>query len=264
MRSILLQIKLFKLLGTGDSLKMQKKHYLSLMIFLGAFINQAAFAIGSGDPTEVGPPKSSEPSSTAMQTMAATTPNASSATLTQAMPQSAAISDSTSVDTPPPSPAISCDYTLPEAAATAPESVSSDTIIQWANYAATQTFTYDFRNYDKQFKQLQHCYTTAGWESFQNAMKASNNLKVAQDEQLFVTAKIDGQSQLVNQTTSGTQPTWLVRVPLVVTYQNQDREVTQDMYIDLTIKPTYGLPARLGINQIIASPKIVNGTKTSA
>lgn len=237
---------------------MQTRHYLSLVFFLGTLVSQTAFAIGTGALTEAVPPPKSNDISSPMQTIAATQPT----TLTQAMPQSMSTSDSTSVDASLGSSAISCDYTLPDTFSSTPESVSPDIIIQWANYAATQTFTYDFRNYDKQFKQLQHCYTTAGWTSFQNAVKTSNNLKVTQDEHLFVSAKIDGQSQVLSQNTEGTQPTWLVRVPVLVTYQNQDREVTQNMYIDLTIKPTYGVPARLGIHQIIASPKTTNGTTT--
>jgi hypothetical protein len=148
--------------------------------------------------------------------------------------------------------AIDCTYSLPENSA--PTSVSKETILEWANYAAMKTFTYDFRNYDKQFKELQSCYTTAGWEGYMKAVNSSNNLKITQEEHLFVSAKINGTSQLVS-APSGDDATWVVRVPVLATYQNQDREVTQDMYVDLTIKTNYGVPTRLGVNQIVASPK---------
>lgn len=185
---------------------------------------------------------------------------ASPATVQPATPNAPAVAENNSPATSPtseqsaestPTSAIDCDYTISGAIT----DVSNDTIVQWANYAATQTFTYDFQNYDKQFQKLKQCYTTAGWESFEVAMKASNNLKVTQEEHLFVSAQINGTSQLVSQSHDETQPAWIVRIPLKVVYQNQDKEVSQDMYVDLTIKTIYGSPLRLGINQIIASPK---------
>lgn len=166
---------------------------------------------------------------------------------------------------PTPSPAVTpaaidCNYTISQPFS----QISPNTIVQWANFAATKTFTYDFQNYDRQFGDLKNCFTTTGWESFNEAMKASNNLKVAQDEHLFVSAKVDGTSQLISQSNNETQPSWIVRVPLTVTYQNQDREVTQGMYVDLTIKTVYSVPAKLGINQIIASPKTEAPSATQA
>lgn len=156
--------------------------------------------------------------------------------------------------------AIDCSYVVPQPVS----QVSNDTVLQWANYAATQTFTYDFQNYDKQFQQLKACYTTMGWDSFMEAVKTSNNLKAAQEEHLFVSAKTNGETQLVSKSSNTTQPSWLVRVPVKVTYQNQDREVSQDMYVDLTIKTIYGSPMHLGINQIIASPKLVAPTSPNS
>jgi hypothetical protein len=154
-------------------------------------------------------------------------------------------------ETPAEQSVIDCNYIVPEPIS----QMSADTIVQWADYTALKTFTYDFQNYDKQFQKLKPCYTSIGWESFLKAMKSSNNLKTAQEEHLFVSAKINGKSQLTAQSSGNEQPAWVVRVPINVTYQNQDREVTQDMYIDLTIKTIYGSPVRLGVNQIIASPK---------
>ncbi len=239
---------------------MKQRYYLLLAILLGVSAAQVTYAV---------PPSAADNASSPMQALAntgsiTTSPSAATAPL-PASSQTLSVANSTTASSQenasqPPTPAdIDCNYTLPESNSSGVININPDTIIQWANHAATQTFTYDFRNYDKQFNELKHCYTTAGWESFLAAMKASNNLKVTQEEHLFVSAKVNGQSQLVSQTTQdvsqGTQPTWVVKVPVLVTYQNQDREVTQDMYIDLTIKPTYGLPAHLGIHQIIASPK---------
>lgn len=147
---------------------------------------------------------------------------------------------------------IDCSYSFSEAAA----QIDPNLVTQWASNAVLQTFTYDFQNYDKEFKVLKGCYTTTGWDSYNEAMKVSNNLKAVQDEHLFVTAKVSGESQLVSQSMTDSQPAWMIRVPLTVTYQNQDRDVTQDLYVDVTVKTVYGVPMRLGINQIIASPRV--------
>lgn len=237
---------------------MNRKCLLSLVFFLGNMASQMTFANTSENSSPMEALVNSSPVKTETPTAAMPT------SPTQPLQEAAAPAEMSNSDADLPAPAaIDCTYTIPEG--TSPSSVGSDTIIQWASYAATETFTYDFRNYDKQFKQLKECYTTAGWESFLGAMKASNNLKVTQEEHLFVTAKVNGTSQLLSASTAqNTQPTWVVRVPLLVSYQNQDREVTQDMYIDLTIKPNYGVPTRLGINQIIAAPKAAdNATPTT-
>lgn len=147
--------------------------------------------------------------------------------------------------------AIDCNYSFSGPAS----DISSETIIQWANHAVVQTFSYDFQNYDQQFQELKRCYTSTGWDSFTEAMKLSNNLKATQEEHLFVSSAINGQSQLSSQRVDDQQAVWVVRIPLKVTYQNQDREVSQDMYVDVTMKTIYGVPTRLGINQIISSPK---------
>ena len=150
---------------------------------------------------------------------------------------------------------VDCQYTLPDPL----DKVSSDIVLQWADNAVLQTFTYDFQNYDKQFKSLKACYTTTGWDSFNVAMQKANSLKVVQDERLYVAAKINGQSELVSQTQGSSDnketPSWVVRVPLMVSYQNQDHEVSQDLYVDVTIKAVYGAPSHLGINQIVASQR---------
>jgi hypothetical protein len=239
---------------------MNQKCILPLVFFLGSITSQITFANTSNAPNAS--PMEALVNSTQMKTetpasttaaMPATSQPAPSQTLTNesasgsasATPNAAEASNQGAID---------CNFTIPEG--TSPSSLSPNTVVEWANYAATETFTYDFRNYDKQFKQLQQCYTTAGWESFLGAMKASNNLKVTQEEHLFVTAKVNGKSELISQSAAdNTQPTWTIRVPLLVTYQNQDREVTQDMYIDLTIKTNYGVPTHLGVNQIVATPK---------
>lgn len=229
---------------------MNQKCILPLVFFLGSITTQITFA----NPTPNSSPMEALVNTTPMQTETPTSAVTTSTPTHTNAPTTPPSVETTS--TPSPS-AIDCNFTIPEG--TAPSTLSPDTIIEWANYAATETFTYDFRNYDKQFKQLQKCYTTAGWESFLGAMKASNNLKVTQEEHLFVSGKVNGKSKLISQAASdNTQPTWTVRVPLLVTYQNQDREVTQDMYIDLTIKTNYGVPTHLGVNQIIASPKTSN------
>jgi|GEM_PF-2757903 len=152
---------------------------------------------------------------------------------------------------------IDCQYTLTQPAS----QVNPAVILKWANYAVTKTFTYDFQNYNQQFETLKSCYTPAGWESFMEAMKASNNLRATQDEHLFVSASVNGQSQLISSPSNDNQPVWQVRVPVKVTYQNENKEVSQDLYIDLTIKTHYSEPRHLGINQIVATPKSGGNTQ---
>ncbi len=218
-----------------------KKYALTTIVLLGSISNNMAF--------------STENNVSPMQQLASNTPPATPSVaapeLAIAKPAAPEPTEKIILPVQTAPSVINCNYTIPEPIS----EMTTATIIQWANYAAVHTFTYDFQNYDKQFKELKQCYTTVGWESFVQAMKTSNNLKSAQEEHLFVSAKINGDSQLTAQSKPTEQPAWVVRIPINVTYQNQDKEVSQDMYIDLTIKTVYGSPLRLGINQIVASPK---------
>lgn len=232
-----------------------KQKYLAILL-LGSVVCNTAFSETTSDTSSPLQMLAADTSANASSPVNAVSTTTNFAPSSQQQTTTSTVSNGTStqpgmasITTTP--AAIGCNYII----SNTPSEISPDVILQWANYAATKTFTYDFQNYDKQFSELKQCYTTAGWQSFIEAMKASNNLKATQDEHLFVSAKVNGDSQLLSQSTGDTQPSWLVRIPLKVTYQNQDREVSQDMYIDLTIKTIYGVPAHLGINQIIASPK---------
>ncbi len=146
-------------------------------------------------------------------------------------------------------PAINCQFPVAEPVLATKKS----TVLQWADYAVTHTFTYDYENYNEQFTKVKPCFTNTGWKSFSDAIKASGNLEALTKQELVVSAKVKGTSKVVAQFGGKQTPFWLVRVPITITYQNEDNQKTEDINVDLNVKIIEGNPLRFGINQMVTS-----------
>ncbi len=123
---------------------------------------------------------------------------------------------------------------------------------EWAINAATSAFTYDAANYETQFALTsQRYFTPAGADSFNDAFKASGAVKQLLAKKLIVSAVayrapvILAQSRLL-----GTRM-WKIQVPLLVTYQSANDQVTDRYIITMLViqQPTWRFPNSYGIQQ---------------
>ena len=148
--------------------------------------------------------------------------------------------------TTPESPiAINCSYKVPKDMST----IDPTLIKQWAEHAAIQSFQFDPTNLKSELAALKDCYTDQGWKAFNEALKTSGNLEAIQSNNLKVTSKIRGTSNVQDVK----EKQWKVSIPMDVSYKNKEKQLLQSLNVDLLISlQKSGL---FGIMQVIAVPK---------
>lgn len=127
-----------------------------------------------------------------------------------------------------------------------------DTIIRWANKAATAAYTFDFVNYISQVNAVRPYFTEAGWQDYLGSVNDLINTIVA--NKLFVNGVVAGTSVISNQgSIPGTGYLWRVQIPFLVTYQSANVPSQRNFYVVLTIVriPTYINPQGIGIDQFV-------------
>lgn len=153
----------------------------------------------------------------------------------------------------PPTPApIDCNYVIETS-----NLPSEDTVIKWVSFAAKKTFNYSYNNIDQSFKTLQACYTKNGWKSFNQALQSSGNIDMVKKEQLIVSPQDNGSPEILNAPAEDSKKkSWVVLVPLNITYQSKTQSVKQDLNVKVFVqlKKSNG-KEMFGINQIIATPR---------
>ncbi len=136
-------------------------------------------------------------------------------------------------------------------------------LIDFSQKAAVVTFTYNYQNYKQNLQAMQSYFTKVGWDSFNKALTASNNLDVVQKEKLSVSATLNGQAEVTQHQQTAIGQTWQVNVPIIVTYQNDKKQtVQQDLTVKLSIATvnTNENANGIGITQFIAMPNVAPAT----
>ncbi|HEM0318035.1 TPA: DotI/IcmL family type IV secretion protein, partial [Legionella pneumophila] len=141
-----------------------------------------------------------------------------------------------------PKETVSCHYKIPE------EIIKTDIniILQWAEYAAMQSFHFDYTALEAELKELKSCYTEKGWSEFNAAMHKSGNLNAITAQRLTMNSLIDGQARLIESQDNQ----WKIQLPLKVIYKNDRTQVSQFLDIQLTVGRK--MNGELGIVQLIA------------
>ena len=149
---------------------------------------------------------------------------------------------------------MDCQYAFVED----PQVVGKDLVIRWTLRAVLQTFTYDYKNIKHALTQLQPCYTTSGWQSYQEAFKLSKNKKATQQEKLSVLAVLDGEGRIVgNPKIAEGKESFEILVPIKVIYASADKRLTQDLDVQVIVTTQKeGTSYKFGIYQLIATPKL--------
>lgn len=122
---------------------------------------------------------------------------------------------------------------------------------QFAEMAAINSFTYDFKALPKQLHALKPCYTKTGWHSFSLALQRADNINITKKNKLFVNAEKAGNVKTLTEQKDNVP--WRVLVPIKVTYNNKTQTVTQNLDVKVLINIEDN---KLGVEQITASPSL--------
>lgn len=141
---------------------------------------------------------------------------------------------------------VDCNYKIPATTTTVDQAL----VQKWSGNATVKAFDFDFKVIDDQLKSLKPCFTEQGWQSFNDALQKSGNLKAIKSEKLMVSSMIDGQITI----NPIKENQWKISLPLQVVYQNEKEKLNQPLTIDLVVGRK--VSGDLGIMQMIAMPRL--------
>lgn len=102
-------------------------------------------------------------------------------------------------------------------------------ILVWANEAIVATYTYNYKTYAQDQKQLAQYFTSDGWISFSKALNASKLPEAVQANNYDVTAVATAPPKL-----KALDPShWVVTMPILVQYSNPQYQQQQNLNIIL-------------------------------
>lgn len=129
--------------------------------------------------------------------------------------------------------------------------MSTAAIVQWATDAAVSAYTFDFTDYRRQLTHSQMTYfTPEGWTHFLKALQSTNILNTVIKQKLIVNAAVT-QAPIIK--ASGTvhgRYTWVIQMPMVVTYQSSETSNSTSLLVTLTIERMSLLDSPRGVGVV--------------
>lgn len=132
--------------------------------------------------------------------------------------------------------------------------VSADALLSWATMAATQAYSINFQEYEKNLKQSRAYFTQAGYNNFIAALNADNTLADIQQNRLIVSAVPVGPPVILREGIFKGNYSWQIQVPLLVNYETGAKTdgSTKNYIVNLFVTrvSTQEAPQGLGITQL--------------
>lgn len=96
--------------------------------------------------------------------------------------------------------------------------MSNDEVVNWAVDAVEAAYSYDFVNYRGQLQSAQKYFTEYGWNTYMDALKASNNLVALNERKLVAVASVVDKPVITTTGLLGGSYAWKIQMPVLVTY----------------------------------------------
>lgn len=111
-------------------------------------------------------------------------------------------------------------------------------LLTWANEAAVAAYTFNFVNYNTQFKSISNYFTPEGWKAFHDKLTQSDIFKSMIDKKLLVTAVTTKAPIILKQEVVNGHYSWRVQMPLLVTYQSPTEFTHENLMVTMLIERT--------------------------
>jgi intracellular multiplication protein IcmL len=108
--------------------------------------------------------------------------------------------------------------------------LSDTSVVQWANEAIIDLYTYDFFNYRKQVYSKRRFFLYKGWASFIKGLKSSGIIKEIRDKKLRVSAIVVKQALLQRKGPILGVYSWSIKLPVLVNFESAS-ESRQQRYL---------------------------------
>jgi intracellular multiplication protein IcmL len=138
-------------------------------------------------------------------------------------------------------------------------SVNRSTLLDWTTKAVMKANTYNFTQWREQLTVASADFTNKGWESFQQALKASGNLEAVIARRLIATARVDGPVVVSREYIDPARRyTWIVQIPFIITYEGSGSSRNeQRLLATVTVVrvPTTESEKGIGIDAIVTDSR---------
>lgn len=133
---------------------------------------------------------------------------------------------------------------------------SDSAVLQWANQAAIAAFSYNFVNWRQELQAASGFFAPSGWDQFNDALKASNNLQAVLAKHLVVSAVATSAPVILQKGVLNGVFSWRVQMPILVTYQSASESSQQNNIVTMLITrvDTLNYPRGIGIAQFVVGP----------
>ncbi len=145
--------------------------------------------------------------------------------------------------------------------------LKSDQVIEWVKGSIIEIYSYNFANYKQVISNIARYFTPPGYESYVKALQDAGNLKIMEDKKTIVTAMIAGDVKITKEGIENNTYSWMVQVPLKVTYQDPVGLVVQDILANIQVVRINDEkhPEGIAIHSIAAEakPEVISPTVTT-
>ncbi len=97
-------------------------------------------------------------------------------------------------------------------------------ILNWADKAVINIFTYDYTNYEQLLEEASLYFTPIAWKEFKAALQKSGNIKIIKQNKMKLTANLMNNGRIVSQGAEYGRYSWKIQVPIEVTYEDTATE----------------------------------------
>jgi len=120
------------------------------------------------------------------------------------------------------------------------ESLKDDKeVLAWTQEALLAVFTYDYANYHQQLEAASQYFIPQTWKFYFTALNASPSLKKVINRQMVVSAVSQRTPTIVSQgVNTNSQSYWMVRVPMLITYENASVHIEKPVIVSVGILRT--------------------------
>ena len=136
--------------------------------------------------------------------------------------------------------------------------VSDNYLTQWAALTTRAVFNLDFVHLQQNLEESKKYFTSGGWNSFIAALNKSGVSKLIRDKKLMTSAVITKTPVILNKSVIAARYSWLVQMPVLVTYTSASESVKKSLIATLMIRrvPVLGASQGIQIANIILQPNI--------
>ena len=133
---------------------------------------------------------------------------------------------------------------------------SDSAVLQWANQAAIAAFSYNFVNWRQELQAASGFFAPTGWDQFNEALKASNNLRAVIENKLVVSAVATSAPIILQKGILNGVFSWRIQMLILVTYQSASEFSQSNNTVTMLVTrvDTLNYPRGIGIAQFVVGP----------